>query len=251
MTPRHIVQSLDDVEICDMADLNSGKTWSVSSYITDDDMVYTGHSDKLRKDMTLDQVNSVLIRCPGSALYPTVPENIIIAPENEEEIGYLKRPPLLDYVPGEIDPGISKQGLDETLIMETVSKLKHPNIVQYLGARVRRGLLTGFYMEKLPISLLEYCDTPAFKELDKDVLYVAVESAIRALHSIGLAYNDIYPGNIMIKDDGSPVLIDFGSCRRVGEELRSCGSPGWFKEDFSTSEIEHDEYSLGVLKKFL
>ena len=86
--------------------------------------------------------------------------------------------------------------------------------------------------------------------MDKGKFYAAVESAVRALHDIGLAYNDIYPGNIMIKG-GNPVLIDFGSCRRVGEEPRSCGSPGWCKEDFWTSEVEHDEYGLGVWRKFL
>lgn len=248
--PARIASSLDDVEICDITNLTSGEKWSVSSYITDEDEVYTGKSDKSRKDLTLDEVNALLVRCPDSALYPPVPEGIQIASEQVEKTAYLKRPPLLDYVPGETDLGLIKQGLDETLVMETISKLYHPNIVQYLGARVRRGLLTGFYMEQLPQTLLQYCGTPEFKEMDKDQFYEGVESAIRALHGIGLAYNDIYPGNIMIKD-GKPVLIDFGSCRRVGEVLRSCGSPGWCKEDFCMSEVEHDEFSLGVLRRFL
>lgn len=218
--------------------------------ITPEDKVYTGRSDKLRKDLTLEEVNAILVSFPDSTIYPPVPEGITFASAEIEHTTHFKRPPITDYAPGEVDVGIVKQDLDETLIMERVSKLNHLNIVQHLAGRVRRGFLTGFYTEELPQTLLQYCDTPQFKELDRDKVYEGVESAIRALHGIGLPHNDIYPGNIMIKD-GNPVLIDFGSCRRVGELLRSCGSPGWCKEDFCMSGIEHDEFSLGVLRRFL
>lgn len=171
MNPPQPGPSLDAVEIYDITNLDSGKKWSVATYITPDDRVYTGLSDKLRKDLTLEEVKASLVLCPDSALYPPVPEGITIASPEIEQTAYLKRPPITDYVPGELDVGIVKQGLDETIIMETVSKLNHPNIVQYLGARVRRGLLTGFYVEELPQTLLQYCDTSAFKELDKDRFY--------------------------------------------------------------------------------
>ena len=42
---------------------------------------------------------------------------------------------------------------------------------------------------------------------------------IRHLHSLGLVHNDINPANIMLDNNGTAVLIDFDSCRRVGESL--------------------------------
>ena len=52
------------------------------------------------------------------------------------------------------------------------------------------------------------------------------------LHSLGLAHNDINPYNIMVREDGTPVLIDFGSCQPFGGRLQSLGSPGWYEEMF-------------------
>jgi hypothetical protein len=44
-------------------------------------------------------------------------------------------------------------------------------------------------------------------------------AGIHHLHSLGLVHNDITPSNIMFEGDGTPVLIDFDSCRKVGESL--------------------------------
>lgn len=38
---------------------------------------------------------------------------------------------------------------------------------------------------------------------------------------MALWHNDTNPANIMFDEDETPVLIDFGSCRRIGESLRS------------------------------
>jgi hypothetical protein len=53
----------------------------------------------------------------------------------------------------------------------------------------------------------------------------------------------------MVKD-GLPVLIDFGSCQPFGERLQSCGTPGWFEEEFYTSGLKHDRYSMRKLREW-
>jgi serine/threonine protein kinase len=98
--------------------------------------------------------------------------------------------------------------------------------------------------------LTQYADTPAFEQLDKARFFAALESAIDYLHSLGLAHNDINPGNIMVKDE-MPVLIDFGSCQPYGKNLRSLGTKGWYEELFFTSEKKHDVYSLAKLRDWL
>ncbi|KAK0622399.1 hypothetical protein B0T14DRAFT_148240 [Immersiella caudata] len=56
----------------------------------------------------------------------------------------------------------------------------------------------------------------------------AMRSAVHHLHSIvSVAHNDISPNNIMV-DNGLPLLIDFGSCRPLGDAMSiSRGTPGW------------------------
>lgn len=49
-------------------------------------------------------------------------------------------------------------------------------------------------------------------------------TGIKHLHSIGLVHNDLNPANIMFDQDDMLVLIDFDSCRYIGEPLRSTGT---------------------------
>ncbi|WP_374263457.1 protein kinase [Zoogloea sp.] len=55
---------------------------------------------------------------------------------------------------------------------------------------------------------------------------------LEAVHGAGFLHRDIKPGNIYIRDDGSPVLLDFGSARRVENDggdhtLTAVVSPGF------------------------
>jgi serine/threonine protein kinase len=137
--------------------------------------------------------------------------------------------------------------------MEKVSKLHHPNIIKYHGCHVRRGRITGIGLERLGETLTDYAlersTSGASWDLDPDKFIAALQSALDALHSIGLAHNDINPNNIMVKN-GVPVLIDFGSCQPFGGDLQTLGSPGWYEEIFYTSEQKHDRYSMGKLREW-
>lgn len=45
---------------------------------------------------------------------------------------------------------------------------------------------------------------------------------LQLVHAADFLHRDIKPGNIMIRDDGSPVLIDFGAARQaLGSKSRS------------------------------
>ncbi|KAI1103362.1 hypothetical protein F4804DRAFT_333334 [Jackrogersella minutella] len=75
---------------------------------------------------------------------------------------------------------------------------------------------------------LEYGNT-----VDKEQIMSGLESAVRHLHSIGLAHNDVKPRNIMVDEKiGEPILIDFGSCHKIGDKMTSSrGTDGWLEED--------------------
>lgn len=152
-------------------------------------------------------------------------------------------------------PFVPRAILRETLIMDQISKTAHPNIVRYYGCRTRRGRICALVLEELEQTLTQLASGPGFDELDKASFADGVESAIEHLHSLGLAYNDLNPNNIMARrgEDGEvqPVLIDFGSCQPHGKPLESLGTVGWYEKPFSHSELEHDTFGLGKLRSWL
>jgi serine/threonine protein kinase len=70
---------------------------------------------------------------------------------------------------------------------------------------------------------------------------VGILDAIRHLHSLGLVHNDLNPSNIMFDELDEPVIIDFGSCRRIGESLDTTGA--------GQTDAWHDPANDVVLEK--
>ncbi|KAK2762585.1 hypothetical protein FQN54_000758 [Arachnomyces sp. PD_36] len=231
--------------------------------VTPDEEVYFCLLSKRLGDVTLEECNSALERISDDKIYPKTPEDTALtmappyAPQGLSTSVFIKKPGLISYDVVEGSDFIPRETLNEVFIMEQVSKLHHPNIIPYYGCVIRRGRIAGIALQRLDQTLAQYAISKPgeFHKLDKSKFVDEVQSAVDSLHAIGPAHNDINPGNIMIKDgDGGakmPVLIDFGSCGPFGKNLQSCGSPGWFEEDFNTSERKHDEYSMGVLREWM
>lgn len=164
---------------------------------------------------------------------------------------YIKRPDLSSHESFKGTNIVPKSVLDETLIMEKISKTPPPpHIIRYHGCRVHRGRITGIVLERLDKTLTQYIGEPEFAQLVKVKFMDALDSAVTYLHGLGLAHNDLNPHNIMVKD-GMPGLIDFGSCARFGGRLQSLGSPGWYEELFYTAEARHDTYALNKMREWL
>jgi serine/threonine protein kinase len=248
------VTSLRDLEIIEQRDRETNTLLYVNFYlVTPDEEVYFGKSLKNKREITLAEFSAALERIRDDEIFPEVPTDaqLKIAPESlDDSSAYIKRPGLhcYEFLKGSGD--IPQELLNETLIMEQISKSSHPNIVGYYGCRVKRGRITAILLEQLDQTLLEYASTPDFQHLDKVKFMEALESAVDYLHSLGLAHNDINPYNIMVKDR-MPVLIDFGSCQPFGKGLQSLGTEGWCEELFDTSEKKHDTYSLTKLREWL
>jgi serine/threonine protein kinase len=144
--------------------------------------------------------------------------------------------------------------MEEAAAMEVLRCQPHPNIVGYHGCQVRRGYITGLVLDWHPHDLESYLKSGHHIH-DNDLFVASLESAIRHFHSLGWAHNDLNPTNVLVAEDQSPILIDFGSARRIGEELStSRGTKGWIDcemEHYTTSETQHDISALTKIREWL
>lgn len=99
-------------------------------------------------------------------------------------------------------------------------------------------------------------DILSSKPLDKKIAcnYVSqICDALTFLHSTGIIHRDIKPSNVIIKDDGTVVLIDLSIARFINEQeidTQDLGTPGFAApEQFGISQSNKttDIYGLGVL----
>lgn len=94
---------------------------------------------------------------------------------------------------------------------KNISKLTHPNIVAIHDIFEENG--TAYY-------LMDYIDGKSLNDVIKSsgalseniaIDYIkAIGSAISYMHSKSMNHLDIKPANIMLRSDGTPILIDFG-----------------------------------------
>ena len=75
--------------------------------------------------------------------------------------------------------------------------------VQYYSDALRQP--QGLYIKKISRSRREGTGG------DYSHVLEGIEHEIRHFHSLGLVYNDVNSSNIMTDEDGTPVIIDFGS----------------------------------------
>ena len=93
--------------------------------------------------------------------------------------------------------------------------------------------------------------------LDESLYYLrAIAEALRVIHVFGILHRDLKPANVMLREDNSPVLIDFGLARRSRDEAGTTsagqvlGSPYYISPEQAQGQrvdARTDIYSLGVM----
>ncbi len=114
---------------------------------------------------------------------------------------------------------------------KTLASFRHPNIVRVM--RFFEANHTGYMV----MEFVEGKPLPDWigprRPLPQQTLQAFIApllDGLEVIHKSGYLHRDIKPANIFMREDGSPVLLDFGSARELkggNQELTAVVSPGY------------------------
>lgn len=198
-----------------------------------------------------------IIQIPRSAYSPKFSVEFTPAPQTLPNNIFIKKPQLICYdrvSQGPRPDSIAEDLLKEAVIYEFLKRHPHPNIVTYLGCQVSGDTITGLCLERYPHTLMKEVKPGSLVKRtlrstrqatqDYGCVLADIEKGIKHLHSLGWVHNDINPSNIMIENHRA-IIIDFGSCRKLGESLKDVGRTyEWYDEKVQHSLFDNDLNSL-------
>lgn len=157
-------------------------------------------------------------------------------------------------------PSVYSESIAQRLERESqaVARLSHPNIATIYESRNHgRGayLVSEFITGQSLQTLIESNQLTVDAAIE---LLISVSEAIAYSHSMKVIHRDLKPQNILIREDGVPIVVDFGLARVLLTEVAVLthegdfvGTPGYMAPEQAEGSPDLDEridvYALGVL----
>jgi len=138
---------------------------------------------------------------------------------------------------------------------QVLAGLNLPDVAQlYDGGTTPDGYpyLVMEYVEGLPLD--RHCASHALGLAARLRLFLDICAIVRSAHERLVLHCDLKPGNVLVRPDGRPVLLDFGLARLLND-ARERGDAGYCTPGYASPELVNggpvgvasDVYSLGVL----
>jgi len=137
----------------------------------------------------------------------------------------------------------------------TLARFDHPNIVRVISVFESNNtayMVMRFEEGESLARLLERCGTLTERQLTDCLLPIL--GGLQLVHASGYIHRDIKPDNIYLRQDGSAVLLDFGSARQAfgsAKTMTVLVAPGYapleqYYSDGATQGPWTDIYGLGA-----
>jgi tetratricopeptide (TPR) repeat protein len=145
---------------------------------------------------------------------------------------------------------------------QILAELQHPFIARLLDGGVTAAgdpYLVMEYVDGVPIH--RFCEERRLSTPERLALFMRVCEAVQFAHQNFIVHRDLKPDNILVAEDGTPRLLDFGTAKllspslvRPGGELTRDGYQSFTPQYASPEQVlgnpittASDTYSLGVL----
>lgn len=139
-----------------------------------------------------------------------------------------------------------------------LAQMQHPNIAQILDAGSTEVGMPFFVMELVEGEPLDvYCARRHLTLREKLRLFLRVCSAVAYAHQNLIVHRDLKPANVLVTEDGTPKLLDFGIAKFLdaGESTATIAELRLFTPEYASPEqlsgsvigTSTDVYSLGVI----
>ena len=185
----------------------------------------SGYQDTLQQGSTVGcyQIEEVLGRGGFAVTYLAIDRNLDLYVAIKE---YLPREIISRNEAGDVHPRESEFAEDYNIGLEnfareakTLALFKHPNIVrvhQVLHENNTAYMVMDYEHGQELAEVLE--DRKSLPEEELRPILQPVLDAVAEIHQQGYVHRDIKPSNIYLRDNGTPVLLDFGAARYTMSE---------------------------------
>lgn len=142
----------------------------------------------------------------------------------------------------------------------TLAQLNHPSIAQLYDADTLPDGTPWFVMERVEgLPLTEYCSRHQSSLEERLQLFRSVCEAMQYAHANAVIHRDLKPSNILVKNDGTVRLLDFGIAKHMADldvpvDQTMTGlrlmTPAYASPEQIRGQrvgIQTDVYSLGVI----
>lgn len=102
---------------------------------------------------------------------------------------------------------------------QILARLNHPGIAKLLDGGMTAEQEPYVVMELVEGTTIDsYCDTRRLTVAERLRLFDQVLDAVAYAHRNLVVHRDLKPSNILVTDDGSPKLVDFGTAKLIGDD---------------------------------